>query len=168
MILSQLPVDIVLEILDYLPLRTLIAALPLLSKSWAGFMKVNESSIFHYAAIRYGFSSSVNDSLESIKARSFIQYETDSWRSWCNVLVQRDIHDLIDLYLGIRKFQIEKSWLGKASSVCKMRRSTFDVHRIKVDEWSRYTMVTYAEGGLSTTDLTNNRVLWSLSDVRPS
>ena len=53
--LSALPVEIVLEIIQRLPVATL-ASLSALSKPWAAFMDANESSIYHGASKRYGFA----------------------------------------------------------------------------------------------------------------
>jgi len=55
MLLSALPVDILLEIIQYLPF-TSITSLSALSKPWAAFIDTNESSIYRSTSKRYGFA----------------------------------------------------------------------------------------------------------------
>jgi len=55
MLLSALPVDILLEIIQYLPFTT-IASLSAVSKPWAVLIDTNESSIYRDTSKRYGFS----------------------------------------------------------------------------------------------------------------
>jgi hypothetical protein len=80
--LDQLPVDVILHVISYLPLKTL-AVLSSLSKSWARLMRSNESSIYHYASVRYGFASSIDASLEDTKSASCIGCNVDGWKPWC-------------------------------------------------------------------------------------
>jgi hypothetical protein len=58
MILSALPVEILLEIIQCLPLKT-ITLFSGLSKSWAALMATNESSIYHSISERYGYVSEI-------------------------------------------------------------------------------------------------------------
>ena len=56
MTLSALPVEILLEILQFLPITTIVS-LHGLSKSWAAFLATNESSIYHNISKRHGYTS---------------------------------------------------------------------------------------------------------------
>ena len=54
MILSMLPLETLLDIIQLLPLTT-IASLSALSKSWAAFMATNESSIYYSISKLHGY-----------------------------------------------------------------------------------------------------------------
>ena len=54
--LSTLPVETLLEIIQHLPIST-ITSLSALSKSWAAFMAANEQSIYFRVSKRYGYTS---------------------------------------------------------------------------------------------------------------
>lgn|ERR1700753_3752731 len=69
--LSTLPAEILLEIIQFLPFTTIASSLPTLSKSWATFMDTNESSIYHSISKRYGYADSGVDT------------PSDGWKAWC-------------------------------------------------------------------------------------
>jgi hypothetical protein len=68
--LSTLPTEILLEIIQGLPPKT-IASLPALSKSWATFMATNESSIYHFISKQHGYADS--DAVAP----------PEGWKTWC-------------------------------------------------------------------------------------
>ena len=70
--LSTLPVEILLEIIQYLPLTT-IGSLPTLSKSWATFMSTNEPSIYFNVSREYGY------------AGSDAAAPSEGWKAWCEL-----------------------------------------------------------------------------------
>ena len=71
--LSALPVETLLEIIQYLTVST-IASLSTLSKSWAMFMATNESSVFRSISKRYGcISEGEEDSAAP----------PEGWKVWC-------------------------------------------------------------------------------------
>ena len=71
--LSVLPTEILLDIIQWLPFTTL-AALSTLSKSWAIFMDTNESSIYHSISKRYG---------HILKGESGATAPPEGWKTWC-------------------------------------------------------------------------------------
>ena len=70
--LSTLPVEILLEIVRYLPFTT-IGSFSTLSKSWATFMDTNESSIYHNISKKYGYTDS--DAATPLAG----------WKAWCEL-----------------------------------------------------------------------------------
>jgi len=73
MMLSALPVEILLEIILWLPYPT-IGSLSTLSKSWATFMDTNESSIYHGISKRYGYAP---------KGDFSVSAPPEGWKSRC-------------------------------------------------------------------------------------
>jgi len=71
--ISVLPAEILLDILQWLPFTTL-ASLSTLSKSWAAFMGANESSIYHGISKRYGYTP---------KGDSDAGAPPEGWKAWC-------------------------------------------------------------------------------------
>jgi len=71
--LSVLPVEILLDIIQWLPVTT-ITALSTLSKSWETFMDANESSIYHSTSKRHGFAP---------KDFSDATAPPEGWKTWC-------------------------------------------------------------------------------------
>ena len=71
--LSALPVEISLEIIQCLPLTTIVS-LSSLSKPWATFMTTNESSIYHHISKRYDYVSG-DDTDAAVPP--------EGWKSWC-------------------------------------------------------------------------------------
>ena len=53
--LFALPVETLLDIIQYLPIAT-VTSLSTLCKSWATFMDTNESSIYHNVSKQYGYA----------------------------------------------------------------------------------------------------------------
>lgn len=70
MILSALPVEILLEIIQHLPIKVLLS-LSTLSKTWAAFVGANESSIYHSASKRYGFAPNGD-----------VDAPPEGWKAW--------------------------------------------------------------------------------------
>jgi hypothetical protein len=67
---------------------------------------------------------------------------------------------------GKRRFQIEKSWIGRGSSSIQVHQQTgTSVHRFKVDEDAGFIIATSDGGGLVVTDITKDKVVWSLPPV---
>ena len=61
---------------------------------------------------------------------------------------------------------IEKGWTGRGPSKTKAHRSAgASAYRIKVDDHRGIMIVTSRAGGLLVTDLTEDRVLWSLPEA---
>ena len=82
--LSELPPELVLHILQYLPLPSL-QAVSQISSEWHNFCQRNQSTIYHQAALLHQFISSLDVTLSEAKssfpARSI--EETPDWRSFC-------------------------------------------------------------------------------------
>ena len=70
--LSTLLVEILLEIVQYLPFTT-IGSFSTLSKSWETFMDTNESSIYHNISKKYGYTD------------SDAAAPSGGWKAWCEL-----------------------------------------------------------------------------------
>lgn len=163
--LDQLPADILLEIVALLPLCT-IFKLAWVSKVFARFMKANESPIFHYAAVRYGFSNSIDTSLEELKAASSVEYNVNTWKGWCEYLtVWKRLVD--DSFLGMARYRVESSWMGVGSSNwTDWEHPLGDVHWMKFDEKEQYVLMTSGAGGLIVKGFKDQqKILWALPKV---
>ena len=79
MLLSTLPVDILLEIIQYLPFEA-ITSLSALSKSWAALIKTNESPIYRSTSERYGFAP---------KGGFDDAPPPEGWKAWCEYPLAR-------------------------------------------------------------------------------
>lgn len=100
--LSALPTEILLEIIQWLPSTTL-ALLPALSKSWITFMDTNESSIYHTVSKRYGyFPNGGSDAAPP-----------QGWKVWCECPLVHQRCQPNDDSLVIHKLQTELRWIGK-------------------------------------------------------
>jgi len=71
--LSVFPVEVLLEIIQWLPFGT-VGSLSALSKSWSTFMETNESSIYHNMSKRYGYIP---------KGDSNPADPPEGWKAWC-------------------------------------------------------------------------------------
>ena len=79
--LSTLPVEVLLEIIQRLPIST-VAALSALSKSWAAFVAANESSIYHSIPRRYGYAPE-SDTSSTVPP--------DGWKALCEFPLQNPL-----------------------------------------------------------------------------
>jgi len=156
--LSALPVDILLEIIQYLPFMA-VGSLPALSKSWAAFVNANESSIYRSTSKSYGFSP---------KGGFHDAPPPEGWKAWCKYPLALLRWRPSDNPSVIRKLQIELRWMGKLPgnpSRVMVPGKTGNFHRIKVDEEAGYLINTFTNGGLVVSDIHDHRVLWSLDEV---
>ena len=82
--LENLPAELVLRILAYLPVQSL-RALRLTSRSWHTFFTDNESTIYHHAALLHRFIDSINTLLPKAKELhplTFLQ-DVPNWYEYC-------------------------------------------------------------------------------------
>jgi F-box-like len=149
--LDILPVEKVLEILEYLPVQTLHSLL-LVSRDWEIFIQENETSIYRKAALLHGFLpssdfTSVSDLGSIFPARTLAGVH--DWKGFCR-----------------RRRLIDRSWCGNGPSLInKFTATGGTVHRIKIDESAGYIITTSKRGGLYVTDLLQNELLWSLPEA---
>ncbi|KAJ7045001.1 hypothetical protein C8F04DRAFT_1067345 [Mycena alexandri] len=144
----HLPVELVIGVLKYLPLAN-FSNLMSASREWNDFFQVNQSVLYHNAAVLHGFTppSIIYSELETVLSRRSLAGVHD-WRSFCH-----------------RQICIQKSWHGEASSyVTSHRLAGINVHRIKTDEQRGFIIVTTSRGGLLVVDLHDDEVLWSLPE----
>ncbi|KAJ6520362.1 hypothetical protein C8R45DRAFT_1205346 [Mycena sanguinolenta] len=144
----HLPVELVVAILKFAPLSTISNAFAV-SREWNNFCKVNESTLYHNAAIFHGFisSSTVYSDLGTTLSRRCLAGVGD-WKSFCYT----------QLY-------IQNSWRGAAPSFVTSHRCAGNkVHRIKADEQRGFLIATTSRGGLLVVDLHDDRLLWSLPE----
>ncbi len=82
--LQKYPVEITLNILSYISIQGL-ASFPLISSDWNDFFIVNESSLYHSAALLHGFISSEDVSL--VEAKSAYAHRAmanvTGWKEFC-------------------------------------------------------------------------------------
>ncbi|KAK0505071.1 hypothetical protein EDD18DRAFT_1316224, partial [Armillaria luteobubalina] len=150
MILSQLPAEIILEILAYLQLNSL-ASFASVSRSTKLLVDANESTIYRNAAVIHGLISSEGTQPADVRTKYTPRSlrGVNGWKSFCR-----------------RQLSIKRAWMGKSPS--SARRLAYaslhkqDVHRMKVDEWAGIIITTYRMGGLAVADIATNRILWSL------
>ncbi|KAJ7665188.1 hypothetical protein DFH06DRAFT_308677 [Mycena polygramma] len=144
-----LPTELVIEIVQYLPVST-ISSLSCTSREWHKFCQVNESILYHNAAVLHGFipsTSIIYSDLGTVLSARSLTGVTD-WKSFCYTQIC-----------------FQKSWRGEAPAfVTEHRCAGTDVHRIKVDEQRGFIIVTTSKGGLLVVDLHDDEVLWSLPE----
>ena len=83
--LSVLPVEILLEIIQYLPFKA-IGSFSTLSKEWAAFVDANESPIYHNASKRYGFVP-----------KDDVVAPPEGWKAWCEYPRRVFVEDRVTL-----------------------------------------------------------------------
>ncbi|KAJ7757518.1 hypothetical protein B0H16DRAFT_1536899 [Mycena metata] len=145
----RLPAELVIAVLKYLPLAN-FSNLMSASREWNDFFQLNQSVLYHNAAVLHGFTppSIVYSELDTLLSRRSLTGVHD-WRSFCR-----------------RQICIQKSWKGEDSSyVTSHRLAGIDVHRIKADEQRGFIIVTTSRGGLLVVDLHDDQVLWSLPET---
>ncbi|KAG7090469.1 hypothetical protein E1B28_009584 [Marasmius oreades] len=154
---SILPPELVLSVFSYLPIPA-IHSLQLASKEYDTFIRTNQSTIYHHAAVVHGFISSTAVGFDQLSSSGYSFRMLDglcsSWKAFCR-----------------RHTQQEKSWKGKGPSrVVSYTATGTNVHRIKVDERNRFVI---ASTGLRQTqnpvpalivsDMKDtDKILWSL------
>lgn len=79
--LGVLPPEIILTVLSFVPLRQLQRC-RLVSKSWDHFIHLNESSIYHAAAILHDFVPA-NASLDAKPGNVPWHFHVNSWKNLC-------------------------------------------------------------------------------------
>lgn len=161
----HLPVELVISILNYLPLST-ISSLLSTSREWNNFCEANQSILYHNAAVLHGFtpsSSIVYSDLGAALSRRSLTGVSD-WKSFCASFSSVASNPFISL--GYTQTCIQKSWRGEAASFVTSHRCAGDnVHRVKVDEQRGFIVTTSWNGGLVVADLSDDKVLWSLPEV---
>jgi hypothetical protein len=153
--LSALPVEILMEIIQWLPFTT-IASLSTLSKSWATLMAANEPSIYHSTSMRHGYADPGTVA------------PSEGWKAWCEWSPTRLDQRPNDDPLVIRKLQIELRWIGKLpgnSYRVKLPGEPKSFYKIRVDEEAGYVINTFTDGGLVVSDIHDHRILWALDEV---
>jgi hypothetical protein len=96
LVFEDLSPELILCVLEYVPIPTL-TTLDQVSKSWQGFMREHESSLYRHLAFLHGYTRSEYDSLEAAKLR--LRGGTDwlkdvhSWKALCWYM-PIDIHHL--------------------------------------------------------------------------
>jgi len=155
--LSALPVEVLLEIIQRLPFRTVVS-LSALSKSWATFMGTNESSIYHSISKRYRCSPEGD----------FDTPPPEGWRAWrewspaCPHL-RLNVDSSV-----IHKLRIELRWIGELPGnphAVRISGGAWEVQGIEVDEEAGYVINTFTNGGLVVSDINDYRILWALDEV---
>ncbi|KAK1226734.1 hypothetical protein PQX77_010278 [Marasmius sp. AFHP31] len=157
--LAVLPAELVLAVLSSLTIPVL-HSLQLVSKEFNQFIRANESSIYHGAAVVHGLIASTAIGIDQLEnggpSYRILDGINGSWKVFCQ-----------------RRFQLEKSWRGKAPSKLVSYSATgTSVHRIKVDEKNGFIIASTgfwdppenASGpSLIVSDMKNpEKVLWSL------
>ena len=158
MLLFTLPVEILLEITQYLPF-TAITSLSAVSRSWAATIDTNESMIYRDASKRYGFSP---------KGGFDGAPPSEGWKTWCEYPLALPHLGLSNNPSVIHKLQVEFRWIGKLPgnpSKIRVPGKTGNFHRIKVDEEAGFLINTFTNGGLVVSDIDDHRILWSLGEV---
>jgi hypothetical protein len=146
--LQTLPTELALKAFKYLNVQQL-ANLQLVSSYWKTFFSINADSIYRNAAALHGLVSSptvsLSDAMSPYPQRSMVYVE--GWKEFCK-----------------RRFQIEASWIGRGPSAIKEYRTPGkSVYSFAINEEEGYIIVTSDGGGMLVVDISQDRVLWSLS-----
>ncbi|KAF8993352.1 hypothetical protein BDQ17DRAFT_1412993 [Cyathus striatus] len=155
--LTTLPAELILQILSYLPLKS-ISSIRQLNKAWEDFVNTNSSNVFRNASIVHGFvgrnDALLSDVLEEGVFRGRVARGVKGWEDWCR-----------------RRVEMGNSWLAHAPSYIRLYDSLNHkaVHRIKVDEGRGFIITTSQMGGLTVVDMESGEWLWGLPGgyVRP-
>ncbi|KAF4623168.1 hypothetical protein D9613_001312 [Agrocybe pediades] len=170
---TELPAEIVILILSYLPIPS-ISSLRILSKEWLYFIDgnaQNRNTIYRNAAWIEGYIPDRTSMLDEIGPKEDgtglfserTMHGVEDWKDFCK-----------------RRRTNARAWAGRAPSIIMPSpRQGEDatskpshhtrVHRIKVDEQAGITMATTQMGGFIVRDLETDEVLWELPTwyVRP-
>ncbi|KAG8219252.1 hypothetical protein J3R82DRAFT_91 [Butyriboletus roseoflavus] len=134
--LHQLPPEVALHTISYLPLHSLYST-TLISRDWNALIATNEPTVYRNAAILHRFIDEDQLGAGSIPI---------NWKAYCR-----------------RQLEIERGWRGKAPSAVRELTATGTVvHRIKVDYELGLVITTRQTGGISVCDIKTNRILWAL------
>ncbi|KAF9489180.1 hypothetical protein BDN71DRAFT_1531426 [Pleurotus eryngii] len=144
--ISDLPTELVLQILSHIPIETL-NALCRTYRQFKNILDTQEGSIYRNAAVFHGFVPCGVVDYSNIYSRRSL-FGVDSWKSFCK-----------------RRVLIAQSWLGRRPSRLHQHSSAAPnskVHRFKVDERRGFIVSTSSEGSLNVTDLATGETLWAL------
>ncbi|KAF8956222.1 hypothetical protein BDZ97DRAFT_1852767 [Flammula alnicola] len=167
---TELPAEITILILSYLPLPTLSVLLRL-NAEWFDFIGQNGNTIYHNAAFLQGYIPSHKTLIEELRPTEagterqalYSRRATEGIHGWKDMCRKRKM--------------IQRSWAGLApSSILPSPRTLPSpipsnlpgnnphrrIHRIKVDEKAGIIMTTTGVGGLMVRDLETDEVLWEL------
>lgn len=168
--LENLPPELVLRILSYLPVQAL-RALRLTSRGWNIFFLKNESTIYHHAALLHRFIDSIHTLLSEAKEAhplAFLQ-DVPDWYEYCESGLLRALFAVVDPIEGRKYFQLQTNWLGAGTAKARYYGGhPYDIHRLKVDERYSLLITTHEFGGLTIFDLDTSQVLWQLDKVGSS
>ncbi|CAL1711315.1 unnamed protein product [Somion occarium] len=148
--LNSLPPELLLNILQYLPVQCLNGMMKL-SREWRTFFTANEAAIYRNAALVHHFVPSIDISLEDAKClyAGHLLENVGNWRSFCCHL-----------------FLLQRNWAGRGTATIKTFNSpTRNVHRLKVDERNGILLTTHSQGGLRVSDLETDNILWGLPET---
>jgi len=154
--LSTLPVEILLKIIQQLPFRTVVS-LSVLSKSWAAFMETNESSIYHSISKRCGYAPDGN--LDATPP-------PEGWRAWCEWSLTYSRSRLNADSSVTHELQIDLRWIGKLPVNPHVITIPGGRGKIQgIDEEAGYVISICTDGGLIVSDINDRRILWALEGV---
>ncbi|KAJ7648759.1 hypothetical protein DFH06DRAFT_1209530 [Mycena polygramma] len=146
--LTRLSGDAALELLEFLPLSA-IAPLALVQKAWKEFLDVNESNIYHSAAVFHRFIPATSTSLED--AIVALEFSTDGldisgWKKYCQV-----------------QFAVERNWAGVGPSTMEKLDALGEhvyQHTFVLDRG--HSIVASSHGALSVSDTGHQIPVWGL------
>ncbi|KAI9657083.1 MAG: hypothetical protein M1821_003249 [Bathelium mastoideum] len=144
--LAVLPSEIVLKIIDYLPLPS-IAALNRTSNAWHHFIEqTHQDRIYRSKADR---PHADRDLAFLSQSESFLRYFDDitSWKQLCK-----------------KQFLLKKNWICDSPIVreSKIHTTNDEIWRFRPDFKNRWVMSTFHQGGIRVTDMDNGEKLWHL------
>lgn len=82
--LAWLPNELVVRVLDYLPISTILN-ISSLSHEWKSFSEANESILFRQAAAYHSFVSSANTELSQLRTQysDYSLHGVSTWKEFC-------------------------------------------------------------------------------------
>ncbi|TFY59582.1 hypothetical protein EVJ58_g5693, partial [Rhodofomes roseus] len=148
--LQELPVELLLVIIAYLPLQSL-HRFRRVSKSVDNVIHGNEELVYRQAASLHAYVDGL-DSVDPPRAerRSPTYPFTDatSWKQYCQLCLD-----------------LNRNWVGQGSATPRTYCvQNADVHRIKVDEERGLLFTSHETGGIIVTDLISGEILWTLPE----
>src|SRR6266404_4812320 len=110
--LYVLPPETLLRVLSYLPIPSLLL-LPVLSRQWSHFFTINQSDIFHHAALLHGHiqphTLSLEDALSVNTGRPWAGSKT--WKDFCKSHLHRYVEIRIVSSVNLTTSLVWSFWL---------------------------------------------------------
>ena len=146
----SLPSDVFLHIFSYLSLHDL-RNVELVSRETHSLLLAHEESIYHQAAISYGFVESQTLLEDAIASGGSLLSGVRDWKEYCR-----------------RRYVLERNWDGDGylHEGGYQPANPSAIMSFSIDEQQGTSITLVRDGGLFVRALEDGRLLWALSHVR--